>query len=157
MFISTDTFIQISERTKAAPHTHTHTQTHTNPPPTHTHHTHKHHTHTTHTHTHTPHTHTTHTYTHTHTPHTHKHHTPHTHTHTFLSSALDGGVRSTSSSGRFTPKNEPMYPLNMKLSGLHSRSGTFWRKRTAGHPVRSLCTNYVMVAPLRHHNKYEIK
>jgi hypothetical protein len=38
---------------------------------------------------------------------------------------LDGGERSTSCTGCYTPKKEPLHPLRMRLDGSHSQSGCF--------------------------------
>jgi hypothetical protein len=43
--------------------------------------------------------------------------------HTFLTSALDGGLWSTSHPGRFTPEERARCPLNMGLDRPHSQSG----------------------------------
>jgi hypothetical protein len=69
--------------------------------------------------------------------------------HIFLTSALDGAMRSASRPGRFTPEgNEASrYPLG----GPQSRSGTLWRRcksltlpgtkpQLGSHPVRRLVT-----------------
>jgi hypothetical protein len=43
--------------------------------------------------------------------------------HSFLTLALDGGKRSASRPGRFTPGQKPPYPLNRRLNGPQNVSG----------------------------------
>jgi hypothetical protein len=45
----------------------------------------------------------------------------------FLTSALDASERSTSRTGRFTPRKGPRYELNM-MGAPQSRSGRFWKR-----------------------------
>jgi hypothetical protein len=50
--------------------------------------------------------------------------------HIFLTSALLGGEWSTSRPGRFTPRGKsPLYPLDRRLGGPHSRSGRFGEEK----------------------------
>jgi len=55
--------------------------------------------------------------------------------HAFLTSALDGGERSASRPGRFTPRERaPLYPLDRKLGGLQSSSGCGSEKKKSQPP-----------------------
>jgi hypothetical protein len=62
--------------------------------------------------------------------------------HSFLRSYLDEDKWSTAGPGRFTPAEEPRYPLNSRLGGPQYRSERFdpARIRTPDRPARSLVT-----------------
>ena len=49
--------------------------------------------------------------------------------HSFTASALDGGEQSTSTPGHFTHDDIPRYPLNRRLGGTQSKSGSFGRQK----------------------------
>ena len=48
--------------------------------------------------------------------------------HPFLTSALDGGMWSTSCPGYITPSKEPPYSWHRTLGGPRSQFGPFWRR-----------------------------
>jgi hypothetical protein len=43
----------------------------------------------------------------------------------YLTLVVDGGARSESHPGHFTPLNVPQYALNMKLGGTQSQAGYY--------------------------------
>jgi hypothetical protein len=55
--------------------------------------------------------------------------------HSVLILALDGGERSTTSTGHFIPGKEPQYPLNRWLGGPHSRCGRFFGEQKIRFPL----------------------
>jgi len=57
--------------------------------------------------------------------------------HTFFTSALHGGEWSASFPGHFTIWKEPTHPLDKRLGGPHSLSGSGGEEKEALAPVRN--------------------